>query len=125
MRWRWGAAGDDGEIREDGVLWGLAVLPAHQKRHWSPPQATVLGERAGDEEERPVGGEVWQDAPVTSWSSQEKYHGLLFPLPMAGEVMAGNASCLSDWRSIKNTGGRIIAWKKGPELVASGVLCSY
>lgn len=43
---------------------------------------------------------------------------------MTGEVMAGNASCLSDWRVLKIQ-GRIIAWKKGPELVASGVLCSY
>lgn len=60
-----------------------------------------------------------------SCASQEKYPGLLFPLPMAGEVMAGNASYLFDWRVLKIQGRIVTGWKKGPELVASGVLCSY
>ena len=70
-------------------------------------------------------GECGRVLRPASCASQEKYHGLLFHLTMAGEVMAGNTSCLSDWRVLKIQGRIITAWKKGPELVASGVLCSY
>lgn len=127
VRWRWGAASDDGENQGGWCCVGSTQFsqPAPETSLESP-QAMMLGERAGVRKGIcQVGRGVWQDAragqlcfpreaPLSPFSSAHGWRG-----------DAGSTSCISDWSVLKIQDRLTTAWKTGPEPVASGVLCSY